>query len=267
MPAPPSHPLTLTGERTLPGVPEENYWFRRHEVVYRLAAVALAGRDVLDVGCGEGYGTALLARTARSAVGVELVPAVHAHAVATYPEAAFLCADLCDLPLPDASVDAVVSFQVVEHLPDIGRSLAEVARVLRPGGAFWCATPNRLTFTPGSDTPVNPFHVIEFAPEELRALLGRRFAVETLLGVRHGAGLQAIEAREGRSFPDLVLAAPPGRWPSWLAEAVAAVTVDDFAVHSGDLEGSLDLLAICRLLPPAPGQRAPASAATGATQT
>lgn len=238
------HPLPLTGERTLPGVREENYWFRRHEVAYAFAAQRCAGLEVLDAGCGEGYGTALLARSAQRAVGVELVPDVHDHALRTYPEAEFVQADLCALPLEDATFDAVVSLQVIEHLPNIGGYLAEIHRVLRAGGLFVCATPNRLTFTPGSDTPVNPFHVIEFAPDELAALLAGRFAVESVLGVHHGPRIRAVEAERGAAFTDLVLDAPPHDWPAWLSSAVDAVTVDDFAITDTDLDASLDLVAV-----------------------
>lgn len=238
------HPLHLTGERTLPGVREENYWFRRHEAAYLRAASDLAGLDVLDAGCGEGYGTALLARSARRAVGVELVAGVHAHAACTYPGAEFLLADVCDLPLPDGCMDAVVSFQVIEHLPDIGRYLSEIARVLRPGGVFWCTTPNRLTFSAGSATPLNPFHVVEFTADELAELLGRRFTVEAVWGVHHGARITAVEAQRGRPFPDLVLADPPERWPGWLSEAVGAVTAEDFTIGPAEVARSLDLLAV-----------------------
>jgi SAM-dependent methyltransferase len=240
------HPLPLTGERTLPGVREENYWFRRHEVAYAFAAERCAGLEVLDAGCGEGYGTALLAHTARRAVGIELVADVYEHARRAYPEAEFVQADLCALPLDDATFDAVVSLQVIEHLPDIGGYLAEIHRVLRPGGIFICATPNRLTFTPGSDTPVNPFHVIEFAPDELTALLAGRFELESLLGVRHGPRIAAVEAERDASFTDLVLQSPPESWSGWLTAAVDAVTVDDFPITDRALDTSLDLIAVVR---------------------
>ncbi len=114
---------------------------------------------------------------------------------------------------------------------------------------FLCATPNRLTFTPDSDTPVNPFHVIEFAPSELRDLLGRQFRVDALLGVRHGPALEEVEAERGRLFTDLVLDSPPDAWPTWLTEAVAAVGIDDFPITDTDLDTSLDLLAVVRKEP------------------
>lgn len=71
--------LPLTGERTVPGLPEENYWFRRHEVVYQYCAPMCAGQDVLEAGCGEGYGAALLAFTARRVVAVDYDAATVAH--------------------------------------------------------------------------------------------------------------------------------------------------------------------------------------------
>src|SRR5579875_2311685 len=102
-----SDPLPLTGERTVPGIPTENYWFRRHEAAYRWAAPRLAGRTVAEVGCGEGYGTALLAAQAKQVVAIDYDTTTIAHAHATYPRPHFVRGNLAALPLADASVDAI----------------------------------------------------------------------------------------------------------------------------------------------------------------
>ena len=80
-------PLALTGERTLPDVPEENYWFRRHLVVYEWIAARAHGRRVVDLACGEGYGSSVLGRTAASVVGVDANPEAFEHARLKYTSA------------------------------------------------------------------------------------------------------------------------------------------------------------------------------------
>src|SRR6266540_149081 len=77
-------PLALTGERTLPDVPEENYWFRRHLAVYEWIAERVGGLRVADLACGEGYGAEVLARTAAEVVGVDANPEAHEHARLRY---------------------------------------------------------------------------------------------------------------------------------------------------------------------------------------
>src|SRR5881398_1412921 len=77
-------PLSLTGERTLPDVPAENYWFRRHLAVYEWIAERCAGLDVVDMACGEGYGVNVLARRARRVTGVDANPEAHEHARLKY---------------------------------------------------------------------------------------------------------------------------------------------------------------------------------------
>lgn len=111
------HTLPLTGERTVSGVAIETYWFARHVAAYRFAAGRCRGLRVLDAGCGEGYGTAMLAATAGTALGVDRDGAVVAHARRAYPGVKFAEADLGRLPLPDAAFDTVVSLQVLEHSP------------------------------------------------------------------------------------------------------------------------------------------------------
>lgn len=240
-------PLALTGERTLPGIAHENYWFARHVVAYDAARPTVRGRRVLDAGAGEGYGAeALRLAGAAHVVAVELEHPVVLHATHRYPDVRSVEADLAALPLADASIDVAVSFQVIEHLHDVDRYLCELARVLVPGGTLWCATPNRLTFTPGSDVPVNPFHVREFTGAELTGELSCHLRVDRVLGVHHGPRLAAAEARHGRSLPHLVTNHPPGERPAWLDDLVMSITAEDFEVRGDDVDASLDLLAVAR---------------------
>src|ERR1700744_6647551 len=95
--------LTLTGERTIPDLDIENYWFRRHEVVYQRLAKHCVGRDVLEAGCGEGYGADLIADVARRVVAVDYDAAAVAHVRSRYARVEVMQANLVELPLRDAS--------------------------------------------------------------------------------------------------------------------------------------------------------------------
>jgi SAM-dependent methyltransferase len=245
--------LALTGERTVPGLAEENYWFRRHEVVYRRLADRCADREVLEAGCGEGYGADLIAGVARTVIGLDYDELTVAHVRACYPRVDVRHGNLAALALPGASVDVVVNFQVIEHLWDQPQFVAECARVLRPGGVLLMSTPNRITFSPGRDTPVNPFHTRELNAQELSELLvDGGFTVTSMSGVFHGPGLAALDAKHGGSIIDAqverALAGAP--WPPELLADVASVTIDDFDLidaggrSSPDINDSLDLVAI-----------------------
>ncbi|MEJ2868681.1 methyltransferase domain-containing protein [Actinomycetospora sp. OC33-EN08] len=242
-----SETLPLTGERTVPGVPAENYWFRRHEAVYLALRDDCRDAVVLEAGVGEGYGAALLAGTAARVVGLELEAATAGHVHRRYG-LDVVRADLQRLPLPDASVDVVVTLQVVEHLWDQPGFLRECARVLRPGGRLHCSTPNRLTFSPGNgldDRPLNPFHTRELAASDLDELVRRAgFEAVTMRGLHHGARLLERDRRHGGSIVDaqIALALSGDPWPDALAEDVAAVTVDEFDLRTDHVDAALDLL-------------------------
>lgn len=245
---PPS--LPLTGERTIPGLAEENYWFRRHEVVYRRLADRCADRDVLEAGCGEGYGADLIADVARRVIGLDYDESTVAHVKARYPRVDIRHGNLAELPLDDASVDVVVNFQVIEHLWDQAQFVSECFRVLRPGGVFLVSTPNRITFSPGRDTPLNPFHTRELNAAELTELLETAgFAVEDVLGVFHGPGLAGLDARHGGSIIEAQVqrAVADAPWSEQLLADVAAVRTGDFDLTPAserNIDDSLDLVAI-----------------------
>jgi SAM-dependent methyltransferase len=242
--------LTLTGERTIPDLDIENYWFRRHEVVYQRLAPRCAGREVLEAGCGEGYGADLIAGVARRVVAVDYDEYAVAHVRSRYPRVEAMQANLTDLPLPDASMDVVVNFQVIEHLWDQAQFVAECARVLRPSGLLLVSTPNRVTFSPGRDTPINPFHTRELNAVELtQLLLDAGFAQVSVSGLFHGPRLREMDARHGGSIIDaqIARAVADAPWTPELRADVAAVATDDFdLVDSGDreIDDSLDLIAI-----------------------
>ena len=133
---------------------------------------------MLDAACGEGYGTALLAGAgSSSATGLDLDEAAIAHARSNHPAPEFVVGDVGDLPFDDASFDLIVCFETIEHVPDPGRALAELQRVVAPEGLLLVSTPNKHQYL-----VENEYHEREFFHEEFVEFLRARFAsVELLL--------------------------------------------------------------------------------------
>src|SRR5215213_3343448 len=184
-------PLPLTGERTLPDIPEENYWFRRHLAVYRWIAERVAGRRVIDMACGEGYGADVLAQRATTVVGVDANPEAHEHARLRYrrPNLRFE-RDLVDRFVEPC--DDVVFLQTIEHIEEPGAVLDHFAGMLAPGGTAYVSTPNVLTLAPeGAEKSGNPWHVREYRAHEFRALCEAHFARVQILGLFHARKLRA----------------------------------------------------------------------------
>ncbi|WP_020574737.1 class I SAM-dependent methyltransferase [Actinopolymorpha alba] len=259
-----SQALPLTGERTMPGIWHENYWFRRHEIVYQWVARTLADngagsgpqrrggpppprlgptRSLFDAGCGEGYGAELLRRsTGAAVVALDYDQLAATHVRRSYPHVPVVRGNLVRLPFADRVFDGAVSLQTVEHLWDQEAFVAECARVTRPGGGVVLSTPNRLTFPPG-----NICHARELTGAELRALLTTPALDLTLLtGLHHGERIVEWERRYG-NLVNAQLAAPPSAWPAHLAEFVSSLSADDFVLDSTDLDSALDLLAVARV--------------------
>jgi SAM-dependent methyltransferase len=206
---------------------------------------------VLEAGCGEGYGADLLAGLARRVIALDYDVATTGHVRHRYPRLDVLRGNLACLPLRRAAVNVVANFQVIEHLWDQGGFLAECHRVLRPGGTLLVTTPNRITFSPGRDTPLNPFHTRELSAAELAELLrANGFGVEYLGGLRHGTRLRELDAAYGGSLIDaqvqVVLGYLPGQavWPQPLLADVVSVRAADFELSDQDVDASLDLVAV-----------------------
>src|SRR6187200_2420368 len=131
-------PLQLTGERTLPDVPAENYWYRRHLVVYEWIAERVGGMRVADLACGEGYGSDVLARAAAEVVGVDANPEAHEHARLRYRRANLRFARGLVEEF-DEPCDAITFLQTIEHIHEPGALLQRFARI---APIAYISTPN-----------------------------------------------------------------------------------------------------------------------------
>ncbi|HKA66579.1 MAG TPA: class I SAM-dependent methyltransferase [Solirubrobacterales bacterium] len=238
-------PLPLTGERTLPDVPEENYWYRRHLVVYEWIAARTGGLRVLDMACGEGYGSDVLAASAASVVGVDANPEAHEHARLRYARANLRFErDLVESFAEPC--DAVVFLQTIEHVRDAGAILEHFKSMLAPGGVAFVSTPNLLTLAPPrAEKSGNPWHLHEYRAEEFRRLCEEHFARVELLGVFHARKLRAHELAIKLGWDEahrrLGLTK---RFYGWFTPAIAA---SDFALRKGNLDAALDFLAVCHV--------------------
>jgi GT2 family glycosyltransferase/SAM-dependent methyltransferase len=181
--------IDWTGERCVPWAPDVPVIYE-HFHRYLWAAQLIGGRRVLDLGSGEGFGAALLAESASSVVGVDLDELTVEHSRLNYegPNLRFELGTALDLSAyGDGTFDAVVAFEVIEHVAEQERVLAEVARVLRPDGILIISTPDRRMYS-RSRTEPNPFHVRELGLEEFLKLLGEHFPHLATWGQRTVAG-------------------------------------------------------------------------------
>jgi SAM-dependent methyltransferase len=194
----PATALEWTGERLTTATSGQVEIEHLHR--YFLARELCRGLDVLDVASGEGYGSALLAQSARSVVGVELSDQAVAHAAAAYvaPNLHFLQGDARDLPLGNASVDAVVSFETLEHFFEHARFIAEIRRVLRPSGRLILSSPERDVYSPPGSA-ANPYHVHELSRGELEALLRSTFPHLHVLAQRPMIGSALVAGNDAGS--------------------------------------------------------------------
>jgi SAM-dependent methyltransferase len=239
-------PLELTGERTLPDVPAENYWFQRHLAVYQWIGERVSGLRVLDMACGEGYGSDLLAQTAGSVVGVDANPEAHEHARLRYrrPNLSFERGMVENFGQP-GEFEAVVFLQTIEHVQEPEAVLAHFKRLLAPGGVAYVSTPNLLTLAPaGRAKSDNPWHVREYRAAEFDDLCRAVFEDVDVLGLFHARKLRvhalALALGWDRLHQRLRITKP------FYDRFTPAISTRDFALRREGLDRALDFLAVCR---------------------
>ncbi len=219
-------------------IPEENDpgFVAQHLSAYAFIRPQLAGKRVLEVGFGDGYGAAYLAEGAAEVGGVDIVPGNAPRAQAKYPASnlVFRHFDGMRLPFPEGAFDAAVSCQVIEHVPEpqLPAWLSEIRRVLKPGGQFFVSTLNLdQAMKPGKPYQKLIYHEKEFTAPELEALLKQVFSSVTLFGLH--------PSFKHRFFRRLK------RWGFFVRSYFSRMTVRDFVVRPADLRRAVDLLALC----------------------
>jgi len=232
-------------------IPEENdpRFVAQHLAAYALARRFAAGKRVLEVGFGEGYGANYLAETAEEVVGVDIASGNIPRATAKYPRPnlRFLQMEGTTLDFPDESFDVVGSFQVIEHIPEaqLPAYLTEIRRVLKPGGVFCVSTLNlEHNMKPGKPYQKLCYHEKEFTGPELRALLARVFPSVEL----HGLYL-TLQHRLLQRLKKWGLMTWGPAFLNPIARFYNQITVDDFCARPRVSRAALDLIAVCRNTP------------------
>jgi ubiquinone/menaquinone biosynthesis C-methylase UbiE len=166
--------LEDTGERLIPQVHAEQIGYAEHLTRYLAAVPLCEGKDVLDIASGSGYGSRELAAAARSVIGVDISQEAVDYAKEHFPadNLEYRVGSGTSIPLDDDSVDVVITFETIEHIDDYRTFVAEIRRVLRPGGVAVVSTPNDLEYEEN-----NHFHLHEFERAELLDLLRPDFPV------------------------------------------------------------------------------------------
>ncbi|MHB1570434.1 MAG: class I SAM-dependent methyltransferase [Solirubrobacteraceae bacterium] len=239
-------PLTLTGERTLPDIPAENYWYQRHLVVYEWIGARVIGQRVLDMACGEGYGSEVLSRGAASVVGVDGNPEAHEHARLRYrrENLRFERGAVQTWGEP-GGYDAIAFLQTIEHVEDPAAVLGHMRSLLAPGGTLYVSTPNVLKLAPaGAAKSDNPWHLREYRAQEFRQLCCGVFEDVFVLGLFHARRLRVHELALACGW-DRIHAALRLTRPFY-DRFVPAISSRDFTLRPRDLDRALDFVAVCR---------------------
>jgi len=261
--------MRTTAERTSQNDPTIKPIFYQHMAAYEYAAQFCAGKTVLDIGCGEGYGSEVLARNARKVIGIDYSKEAIARCKELYKQSTieFVCSDINSFEYGPA-IDVICAFQFIEHLRDPRIFLSKAAQLLGHKGIFLLSTPNRI-----ASLVRHPYHFREYNQEELKRLLEQYFNSIEISGLQFSEKVARFrkERREGsqkilrldplrihmllpfvirRKIFDIVAALLSSRIHAQHSDVMSSITVQDYRVTKEIPDTAIDLVALCSNYPP-----------------
>jgi ubiquinone/menaquinone biosynthesis C-methylase UbiE len=225
--------LEWTGERFLPWM-EGTQIHYEHLHRYAFAAHFVKGKKVLDLACGEGYGTYMLAKEAAYVAGVDIDKTTVQHARSRYikDNLEFIEGSILAVPIEsEKKFDVAACFEGIEHIAEHDKLLSEVKRLLKDDGLFIVSTPNKAAYTDAPDYH-NPFHIKELYFDEFSSLLRRYFVHIRIFGQRvyAGSNMWSIDQHESRGYIEEVV--KKGDMEFYFAERVSKEPVYLIALAS-----------------------------------
>lgn len=229
-------------------IPEQTdpKFYAQHLKPYEFVKKIATGKTILEVGCGDGYGSAYLAKAAAEVIGIDYEERVTLQAQNKYgaPNLTFICMDATNLKFDGNSFDIICSFQVIEHIPEdkLLQYLQEIKRVLKDKGEFYLST---LNLEHAMKSPLtykkNLAHCKEFRLDELKGILSKVFPHIEVYGLhlifKHRFYLRLKKIGIFNFFPDAIN--PVSRF-------YKRVTTNDFKITSGNLRRAIDFICVCK---------------------
>lgn len=234
--------IANTGERILLEK-ETPLMIARHFCAYKFASQFVSQKNVLDIGCGEGYGSNFLAGSAKAVSGLDYDKEVIEYAKAKYHKEnlKFNCLDVENLSSLTEKFDVICSFQNIEHIQNTQKLLNNINNLLADKGLFICSTCNMKDASAGRDEPFNKFHVREYLADEFKELLEKHFKEVEIFGLRRGLILRLCRRlKKIGLFNFLPVAIDP------VKNFYKKATCKNFYFTKKELGISLDFIAVCR---------------------
>lgn len=214
----------------------------RHFCAYRLAKNYAFNKDLLDIGCGEGYGSYFLSSVAKKVVGIDYDQEIINYAKNKYHKdnLIFYALDVKELGSLNNRFDIICAFQIIEHIQNTKLFLEYIKSLLHDDGIFICSTPNRMDASPNSDTPLNKFHVREYLWNEFKELLETYFSKVGMVGLKRGRKLNFYRRLKKIGLFNFL----PG-FINPVTRFYNRIDCDNFVIVKDKLDTVLDFIAIC----------------------